>query len=306
MKYTNKHLKESYKTFRVLLYISLIGLIIGMIFVFCGFIFAKNQMGNVNTLENVLNGEGNNANKTAYIDIIKVPQKVSEDKYEEYYLVTTKGGTYISGMQEEQYEALKKEVEKNGVARLEGFTKIIIDEEVIEDVEKYLNEDHIHIRVTELTYGCILKEGYIVNLILGGMIVLVSIILALYGKRELSKYKNPQAKRIDEECNQKDAIWLGDYKIYLTENFIVTTYDGIAAIDIGAVKRVRLYEKVIDSYNTRVLEGRTSDKKTITLYEMKHQNSDIYMEEVNYLKDIFGNRNIKFKCEIEVFDDDEM
>ena len=52
------------------------------------------------------------ANKTAYLEIIEVLQKIAEDKYEGYYLVRTKTGTYISGMQEEQYATLKEELGK--------------------------------------------------------------------------------------------------------------------------------------------------------------------------------------------------
>ena len=35
----------------------------------------------------------NPANQTAYIDIIRVPEKLAEDKYEGYYLVTTAEGS---------------------------------------------------------------------------------------------------------------------------------------------------------------------------------------------------------------------
>ena len=46
------------------------------------------------------------------------------------------------------------------------MTNVIIDEQVIENVSEYLNEKHIQLRVTKLNYIGILKEGYIVNLIL--------------------------------------------------------------------------------------------------------------------------------------------
>ena len=66
------------------------------------------------------------------------------------------------------------------------MTNVIIDEQVIENVSEYLNEKHIQLRVTKLNYIGILKEGYIVNLILGG----------LYSNSELNGYKNSQAKKL--------------------------------------------------------------------------------------------------------------
>ena len=99
MKYTNKHLKNSYRFNQVAFYISFVGFVIGTFILAFGFIRANIQMDNIRPLEEVLTGHANPANKVAYIDIIKVPEKISEDKYETYYLVTTEKATYISGMQ---------------------------------------------------------------------------------------------------------------------------------------------------------------------------------------------------------------
>ena len=65
------------------------------------------------------------------------------------------------------------EVLENKVLVLENDR--IIDEQVIENVSEYLNEKHIQLRVTKLNYIGILKEGYIVNLILGGLFALLSL-----------------------------------------------------------------------------------------------------------------------------------
>lgn len=112
----------------------------------------------------------------------------------------TEDGNYISGMQEEQFEILKETVGANGQTRLYGMTKVVLDETVKKDVGQYLNENNIHIRVTNFTYAGILKEGYIVNLILEIMFALIFGIMALGECYALKKYKNPQWKLIDAEC----------------------------------------------------------------------------------------------------------
>lgn len=305
MTYTNTHLKESYKFYRISFIISLICLVIGSFILAFGFIMARKQLDNIRPVNTVMQEESNPANKTVYIDIIKVPEKISQDKYEDYYLVTTVNSTYISGMQKEQFEVLKKEVIENGTARLEGFTKVIIDEHVKDIVKEHLNKENIHIRVTNLTYGGILKEGYLVNLVLGGIISLVGLIFTLYVIFQIRKYLTPNAKQIDEECNRNDSIWLDEYQLYLTNNSIVTTCNGINAIDISTVTDIVLYDTVKNNKTTRVLEAKSTSKTKIPIYESYYNNSSIYEEDIDYLKDIFRDKNIGFKCKVQLDEYDE-
>lgn len=303
MKYTNEHIKESYFPYKVLLYIFSIVLVLGIMLVLWGLIATGNQKNNVAPLEDVLNQYSNPANKTAYLEIIEVSQKIAEDKYEGYYLVRTKTGTYISGMQEEQYATLKEELEEKGKSKLEGMTNVIIDEQVIENLSEYLNEKHIQLRVTKLNYIGILKEGYIVNLILGGLFALLSLGFIFYSNSELNGYKNSQAKKVDEECNRKDAKWLGEYKIYLTDSFLVSIYSGLTAIDIDTVSSVILYDEKQESGIKRIMDARKTDGSVVKIYENISKDKLIFEEEKDYLEMIFGSKNICFICETEVQDE---
>ena len=90
----------------------------------------KRKMDYVRQFEQVLQEESHPANQTAYIDIIWVPEKLAENKYEGYYLVTTADGSYIVGMQPEQFANLSQRVEENGrvhsVKRIRSkFLKVI-------------------------------------------------------------------------------------------------------------------------------------------------------------------------------------
>lgn len=244
----------------------------------------------------------NPANKAAYIDIIAVPEKISEDKYEGYYLVVTEDGSYISGMQEEQLATLKEAVEANGQTRLYGMTKVVLDEAVKKDAGQYLNEDNIHIRVTNFTYAGILKEGYIVNLILGIIFEIGFGIMAIGATYELKKYRNPQWKLIDTECCQKDAIWLREYEMYLTQNYIVTTGTGITAIALASITEVNLFES--EETGQTILEGTMLDESKVTI-RTDYRTGRMYEEDVHYLEDIFRKKNIDFKCHIELFPEEE-
>ena len=53
----------------------------------------KRKMDYVRPFEQVLQEESHPANQTTYIDIIRVPEKLAENKYEGYYLVTPAEGS---------------------------------------------------------------------------------------------------------------------------------------------------------------------------------------------------------------------
>lgn len=302
MRYTNKHIKEAYSFYKVLLYTFLGLLATGMVLLIWGLIAAYVQMNNVLPLENVLSQSKNPANKTAYIEVIDAPQKIAEDKHEEYYLVKTESEVYISGMQKEQYEALLSEVETNGKAKLEGMTKVIIDEQVLEKVAEYANEDKIHLRATKLNYFGILKEGYIINLILGGILAIISLIVVLGAISEINKYRHPKSKQIDEECNRADAVWISEYSIYLTDSFLVSIGDGMTAIDIDKIDSVTLSSS---KQGDVTMEAGLKDGSKIKVFEKASKDTCIYEEEREYFESTFGSKNISFICNMEVLPEEE-
>ena len=306
MKYTNKHIKEEYKLNQIGRTIGMILLVIGILLVGFGLIQTKRKMECVRPFEQVLQEESNPANQTAYIDIIRVPEKLAENKYEGYYLVTTAEESYIVEMQPEQFVDLKQRVEENGTARVEGMTKVVIEENVKTIVSAYINHKFIAIRMTKLTYGKILKEGYFVNLDIGGILILIGILLVLTQVRAIEKYRHPLAEQIDEECNQPDALWLNDFRIYLTKSFLVSVYGGkLTVLDLAKVQLTRLFETVKGSMNVITLEVTTTEQEKITVSENEWSFFTMNEEEIGYLTDVFGKRNIEFVCEIQPEEDYE-
>ena len=300
MKYTNKHIKEEYKLNQIGRTIGMILLLIGIFLVGFGLIQSKRKMEYVRPFEQVLQEESNPGNQTVYIDIIRVPEKLEENKYEGYYLVTTAEGSYIVGMQPEQFADLKQRVEENGTARVEGMTKVVTDENVKKIVSEYINHKFIYICMTKLTYGKILKEGYFANLDIGGILMLVGFLFVLTQVRAIGKYRHPLAEQIDEECNQPEALWLDNFRIYLTKSFLVSVYGGkLTALDLTKVQRTRLFETVKDGLHVITLEVTTTEREEITVSEIKWSFFIMDEEEITYLTDVFGKRNIEFVCEIQ-------
>jgi len=300
VKYTNKHIKEEYKLNQIGRTIGMILLLIGIFLVGFGLIQTKRKMEYIRPFEQVLQEESNPGNQTVYIDIIRVPEKLAENKYEGYYLVTTAEGSYIVGMQPEQFADLKQRVEENGTARVEGMTKVVTDENVKKIVSEYINHKFIYICMTKLTYGEILKEGYFANLDIGGILMLVGFLFVLTQMRAIGKYRHPLAEQIDEECNQSEALWLNNFRIYLTKSFLVSVYGGkLTALDLTKVQMARLFETVKDGLHVITLEVTTTEREKITVSENKWSFFIIGEEEIAYLTDVFGKRNIEFVCEIQ-------
>lgn len=209
-------------------------------------------------------------------------------------------------MQPEQFADLKQRVEEKGTARVEGMTKVVIDENVKTIVSEYINHKFIAIRMTKLTYGKILKEGYFVNLDIGGILILIGILLVLTQVRAIEKYRHPLAEQIDEECNQPEALWFNDFRIYLTKSFLVSVYGGkLTALDLAKVQKTRLFETVKGSLSVITLEVTTTEQEKITVSENEWSFFTMNEEEITYLTDVFGKRNIEFVCEIQPDEDEE-
>lgn len=74
---------------------------------------------------------------------------------------------------------------------------------------------------------------------------MIGILLVLTQVRAIEKYRHPLAEQIDEECNQPDALWLNDFRIYLTKSFLVSVYGGkLTVLDLAKVQLTRLFETV--------------------------------------------------------------
>ena len=138
---------------------------------------------------------------------------------------------------------------------------------------------------------------------------MIGILLVLTQVRAIKKYRHPLAAQIDEECNQPDAFWLKDFRIYLTKSFLVSVYGGkLTALDLAKVQIIRLFETVKGSWSVITLEVTTTEQEKITVSENNVYFFTMNEEEIAYLTEIFGKRNIEFVCEIqpeEEIDEDE-
>lgn len=82
----------------------------------------------------------------------------------------------------------------------------------------------------------------------------------------------------------------------------------LTALDLAKVRLTRLFETVKGSMNVITLEVTTTEQEKITVSENEWPFFTMNEEEITYLTDVFGKRNIEFVCEIqpdEEIDEDE-
>lgn len=81
------------------------------------------------------------------------------------------------------------------------------------------------------------------NLDIGGILILIGISMVFIQVRSIKKYRHPLAEQIDEECNQPEALWFNDFRIYLTKSFLVSVYGGkLTALDLAKVQYCGIFD----------------------------------------------------------------
>lgn len=270
LKYTNRNIRKSYRYEAVLTVAGAVLCLIGILLFVTGFYGADKAKNNVRPIEEILSENGNHAAKPAFIEISRLPVKVAENEYEDYYLVTDGREYYISGMTEENYARIASACEASGGTRLEGVTKVIIDEEarnqiadaVSEILGKEINEESldsyvgdIHIRAVEISTKSMIKEIYILNFAFGIPILLFGIAFLIGGTKGLAGYRSITCmeeitpEMLDKEANAEGSKWLSYLSIYLTPTFIAGFSEGITALRYDEIAHI--YGAVQNAENAR-------------------------------------------------------
>ena len=76
-------------------------------------------------------------------------------------------------------------------------------------------------------------------------------------------------------------------------------------LDLAKVQLTRLFETVKGSLSVITLEVTTTEQEKITVSENEWSFFTMNEEEITYLTDVFGKRNIEFVCEIQPDEDEE-
>ena len=81
--------------------------------------------------------------------------------------------------------------------------------------------------------------------------------MVLIQVRAIGKYRHPLAEQIDEECNQPEALWLNNFRIYLTK-----------------VQVARLFETVKDSMSVITLDEELDEELGYSKYDYRNKETD--------------------------------
>ena len=81
--------------------------------------------------------------------------------------------------------------------------------------------------------------------------------MVLIQVRAIGKYRHLLAEQIDEECNQPEALWLNNFRIYLTK-----------------VQVERLFETVKDSMSVITLDEELDQELGYSKYDYRNKETD--------------------------------
>ena len=258
MKYKNKRIRKIYISAAALAAVGAVLCIVGVLFFVLAFCFAQNAVSNVRPMGEILATDENHAARPAHFDISCEPIKAAEAEDETYYLITDGSDYHLCGMTQESYDRVMAEYSR-GDMRIEGVTKVIIDEGAREEAAAFLSEyfgrsitaetmdeyvGDVHIRATEITTAQMVKEIYILYIAFGVPILIFAMPALGGGLSRLSMYKcvkgtgEVSAETVDAQANAPESIWFEWFKVYLAPSYIIGLSNGITALRYDEIKRV--------------------------------------------------------------------
>lgn len=318
MKYTNKNIRKIFKSASILTAVGAALCLIGVLFIILAFASANNAKDNVHAMDEILASDGNHAARPAWFEISEEPVRAADTKDEIYYLITDGSRYHLCGMTQENYDRVVTSYH-NGDRRIEGVTKVIIDDDARDEAAQFLSEffgknitadsmdryvGDVHLRATEITTANLVKEIYVLYIAFAVPMLLFAFFALAGGILKPSAYKNIRCTGkvtcdvIDMEANDPDSIWLDFFKVYLTPSYIIGLSDGITALRYDEIKRIFTRLQSAGSSNKLVLKAVTLDGTEYEIAPSVYVNAfySELQEEKRQIYDVCGERNPSIEC----------
>ncbi len=283
MKFKNERIRKLYRSAALLTAVGAVLCLTGILFFITAFLSAEKAKSNLRPMDDILSSKGNHAAKPAYFDIDREPVKVAEAKDESYYLITNGNRHYLCGMTQESFDKVIADY-NNGNTRIEGVTKVIIDDGARKAAAAFLSEyfseslteetiddyvGDVHIRATEITTWHLLREIYVLYIAFAVPILIFAVPVLIGGSSKLCLYntvsgsKGVTPKMADEQANSPDSLWLENFGVYLAPEYIIGIKNGIIALRYDEIKRI-VFTETVGSAKKTLLNAEMSDGKVYT------------------------------------------
>lgn len=241
-RYKNKEIRELYSLKFAFAVTGMIFTILSTLLIVYGLIATVRVMNDRHPYEEFLKRDGNHAGHIATFEVVEKPIKVGNAYRANYYLVTDGNRYIISEMKEWIYEEVRDEVELCGKSDLEGMTFYISDKderkEIAENVSRELGKKvteenlddvvgDVRIKYTPFNYISVFWTGYLVNIILGGLFLIVGGAMwigfsaELRASRRFISLSNVTAEDVDREASEPDAVCYSRIQVCLTRTMLV-------------------------------------------------------------------------------------
>jgi len=318
MKYKNEKFRKIIGSASILTAVGAVLCAVGIAFIITAFCSADKAKANVRAMDDILASDGNHAAKPACFEISEEPVRVARTKDETYYLITDGSRYHLCGMTQEDYERVMTDFE-SGDRRIEGITKVIIDDAAREEAAVFLSDffgekitadsmdkyvGDVHLRAKEITTKNLIKEIYVLYIAFAVPILLFAVFALLGGISNILTYKNIKStgkvtpEMLDREANSPESIWLDFFKVYLTPSYIIGLSDGITALRYAEIKRIFTELQTEGSSKKLVLKAVTLDGTEYAIAPSVYVNAfySELQEEKKQIYAVCGERNPSIEC----------
>ena len=275
MRYKNKDIRSMYSVSFATYIVGLVFTLLALLLLVCGFVFAGKKLNNQMHLDDAMKLSGNHAVRVVYFDIVEEPIKAGDYKRDTFYLVTDGTEYRLAVLDDKDLSEIKNGLQKTVPYRAEGMTRFIIDDDTNEEIaakasqvlgQKVTTDNmddvlgDVCFTYFKLSYKSVLFDGYLVNLILGGLLLLVGGGMFagarsdLKGSREVKSLSGITADDIDNEASNPDSVFMSR-NLLISPNMVVGFTHGADKYKTGQValkydEIIRLY-----SYNKVIIPG---------------------------------------------------
>ena len=304
-KIKNITLKKEIKKLNNSLYIFIIFLVLGALFIAFGIYENRKNEANYDYLNDIIENKNNETGAYAYLNVAQAPYSIAkyedEDK-EAFYIIFDGTYFYIAYLSNDLYAKLNVEGLEEDPLTIYGITTAIPEEVKEIAIEVYNDgleeEDQISMDNFNNYFGEVYLNNtslkklnssfYLLSIIpfsISLIFLIIFITKKVKTKKRLSKLTEEELNTLEQELDSDDAKYYSNYHLILTNNYLISFTSGL---------NILKYSNLIWIYEHKVKQYGITTAKNIFVMDNNGKtyhilNTDAFKKSSELIKEIITN-----------------
>ena len=304
-KIKNITLKKEIKKLNNSLYIFIIFLVLGALFIAFGIYENRKNEANYDYLNDIIENKNNETGAYAYLNVAQAPYSIAkyedEDK-EAFYIIFDGTYFYIAYLSDDLYAKLNVEGLEEDPLTIYGITTAIPEEVKEIAIEVYNDgleeEDQISMDNFNNYFGEVYLNNtslkklnssfYLLSIIpfsISLIFLIIFITKKVKTKKRLSKLTEEELNTLEQELDSDDAKYYSNYHLILTNNYLISFTSGL---------NILKYSNLIWIYEHKVKQYGITTAKNIFVMDNNGKtyhilNTDAFKKSSELIKEIITN-----------------